>query len=235
MPSTDIVKIALLQGRTVLTEVESKEVIKDSGINVVDTELAFSRAEAVLLASKIGFPVVLKIVSPEILHKSDQGGVKIGLSTVDQVESAYDSIIASAKANVPEASIQGLSVQKMAEPGVEVIIGSTKDPQFGHVVMFGLGGVMVEILRDVSLRLVPLTAKDAYEMVREIKSLPILQGYRQYPASDMASIEGTILKLSGFLEKHPEIKELDLNPVICYPDGLIAVDARIILEDTMLS
>ena len=146
MSSTDIVKMALLQGRTVLTEVESKEVIKDSGINVVDTELAFSRAEAVLLASKIGFPVVLKIVSPEILHKSDQGGVKIGLSTVDQVESAYDSIIASAKANVPEASIQGLSVQKMAEPGVEVIIGSTKDPQFGHVVMFGLGGVMVEIL-----------------------------------------------------------------------------------------
>ncbi len=231
MSTTDIVEMALLQGRTILTEVESKEVLKESGINIVDTELATSRSEAVQVASQMGFPVVLKIVSSEIVHKSDQGGVKIGLSTVEKVESAYDSIINSTKVNVPEAVILGVSVQKMAESGVEVIIGSTKDSQFGHVVMFGLGGVMVEILRDVSLRLVPLTAKDAFEMVREIKSLPILQGYRQYPPSDLESIEDTILKLSKFLEKHPEIKELDLNPVICYSDGLVAVDARVILEN----
>ena len=231
MSTTDIVEMALLQGRTILTEVESKEVVKECGINVIETQLAASRTEAVHVASAMGFPVVLKIVSPEIVHKSDQGGVKINLSTVEQVASAYDSIITSAKTNVPNATILGVAVQKMAEPGIEVIIGSTKDSQFGHVVMFGLGGVMVEILRDVSLRLVPLTAKDAFEMVREIKSLPILQGYRQFPPSDMESIEDTILKLSGFLEIHPEIKELDLNPVICYPDGLVAVDARVILEN----
>ena len=231
MSTTDIVEMALLQGRTILTEVESKEVVKECGINVIETQLAASRTEAVQVASAMGFPVVLKIVSPEIVHKSDQGGVKINLSTVEQVASAYDSIITSAKTNVPNATILGVAVQKMAEPGIEVIIGSTKDSQFGHVVMFGLGGVMVEILRDVSLRLVPLTAKDAFEMVREIKSLPILQGYRQFPPSDIESIEDTILKLSGFLEIHPEIKELDLNPVICYPDGLVAVDARVILEN----
>jgi acetyl-CoA synthetase (ADP-forming) len=124
-----------------------------------------------------------------------------------------------------------MSVQKMAEPGVEVIIGATKDPQFGHVIMFGLGGVLVELLKDVSMRLVPLTAKDARVMVREIKSLPLLQGYRQYPPCDLDRLEEAILNLSQFLEEHPDIKELDLNPVLCYPHGLVAVDARVVLDE----
>jgi acyl-CoA synthetase (NDP forming) len=231
MMTTDVLQKARLDGRTLLTEVESKELIQESGIPVVETRLARSKAEAVRIAQEMGLPAVLKIVSPDVVHKSDVGGVKVGLESVAQVRTAYGSILSSTRTAVPSASILGVSVQRMAEPGVEVIIGATKDPQFGHVILFGLGGVLVELLRDVSMRLVPLTAKDARVMIREIKSLPLLQGYRQYPPCDLDSLEEAILNLSQFLEKHPEVKELDLNPVLCYPQGLVAVDARVILEE----
>ena len=231
MTSTDVLQKARLDGRTLLTEVESKELIQESGILVIETRLARSKAEAVRIAQEMGLPAVLKIVSPDVVHKSDVGGVMVGLESLSQVRTAYDSILSSTRAAVPSASILGVSVQKMARPGVEVIIGATKDPQFGHVVMFGLGGVLVEMLRDVSMRLVPLTARDARVMIREIKSLPLLQGYRQYPPCDLDSLEEAILNLSQFLEKHPEVKELDLNPVLCYPQGLVAVDARVVLEE----
>ena len=230
MTTTDVLQKARQDGRTLLNEVESKDLIRESGIPVVETRLARSKAEAARIAQEVGFPVVLKIVSPDVTHKSDVGGVKVGLNSLGQVRSAYDSIISSTKAAVSSAAILGVSVQKMADPGVEVIIGATKDPQFGHVVMFGLGGVLVELLRDVSMRLVPLAPRDAREMIREIKSLPMLQGFRQYPACDLDSLEAAILNLSKFLEKHPQVKELDLNPVLCYPKGLLAVDARIVLE-----
>ena len=231
MTTTDVLQKARLDGRTLLTEVESKELIRESGISVVETRLARSKAEAVRMAQEMGLPAVLKIVSPDVIHKSDVGGVKIGLESVGQVRTAYDSILSSTLEAVPSASILGVSVQKMALPGVEVIIGATKDPQFGHVILFGLGGVLVELLRDVSMRLVPLTARDARVMIREIKSLPLLQGYRQYPPCDLDSLEEAILNLSQFLEKHPDIKELDLNPVLCYPKGLVAVDARVVLDE----
>ncbi|MDA0989051.1 MAG: acetate--CoA ligase family protein [Chloroflexi bacterium] len=231
MTTTDVLQKARLDGRTLLNEVESKELIRESGIPVVETRLARSKAEAVRIAQAMGLPAVLKIDSPDVVHKSDVGGVKVGLESAAQVRAAYDSILSSTRATVPSASILGVSVQKMAEPGIEVILGATKDPQFGHVIMFGLGGVLVEILRDVSMRLVPLTARDARVMIREIKSLPLLQGYRQYPACDLGSLEEAVLNLSQFLEKHPDIKELDLNPVLCYPKGLVAVDARVVLEE----
>jgi len=231
MTTTDVLQKARLDGRILLTEVESKELIRESGIPVVETRLARSKAEAARMAQDMGFPVVLKIVSPDVIHKSDVGGVKIGLESVGQVRAAYDSILSSTLEAVPSASILGVSVQKMARPGVEVIIGATKDPQFGHVILFGLGGVLVELLRDVSMRLVPLTARDARVMIREIKSLPLLQGYRQYPPCDLDSLEEAILNLSQFLEKHPDIKELDLNPVLCYPQGLVAVDARVVMDE----
>ena len=135
--------------------------LRESGIPVTDTLLARTRAEATKLAQQMGLPVVLKVVSPEVTHKSDVGGVKVGLDSLRQVRSAFDSIVSSTQEAVPSASILGVSVQKMADPGVEIIIGASKDPQFGHVIMFGLGGVLVEILKDVSLRLVPLTPRDA--------------------------------------------------------------------------
>ena len=193
--------------------------------------LAASKEKAVSISKQIGYPVVLKIVSPDVIHKSDSGGVKLDLKTPEQVEEAYDDIMQSIKKQYPEAKIQGVSVQKMARPGVEVIIGVSTDAQFGPVVMFGLGGILVEILKDVSFRIVPLMKKDAREMIREIKGFPVLEGYRGQEAVDVENLEELILKVSSFIEKNPEIEELDLNPVIAYGDGAVAVDARIILGE----
>lgn len=222
---------ALKEGRRHLTEVESKELLKEAGIPVIESRLARSKEEALSLAREMGFPVVLKVVSPNIVHKSDIGGVKLGLGGEEEVAKAYDEITASVRQNQPSASLQGVSVQRMARPGVEVIIGMNKDPQFGPVLMFGLGGVLVEVLKDVSFRIVPLTRRDASQMIREIKGFPILEGYRGQEPADIELLEDTILKLSDFVESHPQIKELDLNPIFAYKDGLAAVDARVVLEE----
>ena len=227
----EITKTAREQGRTLLTEIESKELLKRSGISVVDTKLATSKAEAVALSQQIGFPVVMKIVSPDITHKSDIGGVKLGLKTAEEIGKAYDDIINAVKQKQPEAVVGGVSVQRMAQPGVEVIIGMSKDAQFGPVLMFGLGGILVEILKDVSFRIVPLTRRDAREMIKEIKGYPLLEGYRGQKAVDISKLEEMLLKLSDFAEQHPEVKEIDLNPLFAYSDGAVAVDARVILEE----
>jgi acyl-CoA synthetase (NDP forming) len=139
--------------------------------------------------------------------------------------------MAAIKKAFPEAKIQGASVQKMARPGVEVIVGMSKDAQFGPVLMFGLGGILVEILKDVSFRIVPLVKRDATEMIKEIKGYPLLEGYRGQEPVDVTNLEDMVLKVSDFVEKHPEIKELDLNPIFAYKDGAVAVDARVVLED----
>lgn len=219
------------EGRTILTEIEAKELLKQAGINVIETRLATSREEALSMSKKMGFPVALKITSPDVVHKSDAGGVKLNLETEEQAGQAYDDIIAAVKRQYPDAVIQGVSVQKMARPGVEVIIGVSKDAQFGPVIMFGLGGILVEILKDVSFRIVPLEKRDAREMIREIKGYPVLEGYRGQEPVDVANLEELILKVSDFVDKHPGIEELDLNPVIAYSDGAVAVDARVILGE----
>jgi acyl-CoA synthetase (NDP forming) len=218
------------QERVRLTEIESKEFIKEAGIPVVDSKPAKSKKQAIEVSKDFGFPVALKILSPDIIHKSDSGGVKLGLENAKQVGNAYDEILLSVKQHFPEAVVQGVSVQKMARPAIEVIIGMTKDAQFGPVLMFGLGGILVEVLKDVSFRVVPLSKRDAHEMIREIKGYPLLEGYRGQEAADVSFLEDILVKLSGFIEKHPEVRELDLNPVFAYKDGAIAVDARIILE-----
>jgi acyl-CoA synthetase (NDP forming) len=230
MPS-QVVDKARSEGRTVLTEVESKEFLRAAGIDIIDTRLATSREEAVSISRKLGFPVVLKIASPDIVHKSDAGGVKIGLKTASEAGKAYDDIIKTIRQKHPQARIQGVAVQKMARPGVEVIIGMSKDAQFGPVLMFGLGGIMVEVLKDVSFRIVPLSRRDAAEMLREIRGYPLLEGYRGGEAVDISYLEELLLKVSDFVEKNPEIMELDLNPIFAYSDGAIAVDARVILEE----
>jgi acyl-CoA synthetase (NDP forming) len=219
------------EGRTVLTEVESKELIKAAGIDVIDTRLAKSKGEAIAISRKLGFPVVLKIASPDIIHKSDAGGVRLGLQTASEVGKAYGQILKAIKQNYPQAKIHGVAVQKMARPSVEVIIGMSKDAQFGPVLMFGLGGVLVEVLKDVSFRIVPLSRRDAAEMIREIKGYPLLQGYRGQEAVDISYLEGLLLKVSDFVEQTPEIIELDLNPIFAYSHGAVAVDARVILEE----
>ena len=227
----DIIQKAKSERRTVLTEIESKELIKKAGISVSDTRLATSREEAISLGRQLGFPAVLKVISPDIVHKSDAGGVKLDIKTSKQVGKAYDDILEAIHQKHPQAAIQGVSVQKMARPGVEVIIGMSKDAQFGPVLMFGLGGILVEVLKDVSFRIVPLTRRDAAEMIREIKGYPLLEGYRGQEPVDVANLEEMLLKVSEFVEKHPEIKELDLNPIFAYSRGAIAVDARVILEE----
>ncbi len=226
-----IIAKARKEGRTLLTEVEAKQLLKNAGINVVDTRLATSKEQAVAIAKELGFPVVLKIASVDVIHKTDAGGVKLGLKTSVQVGKAWDDIMKSVKAAVPNAKIDGVSVQSMARQGVEVIIGMSKDAQFGPVLMFGLGGILVEILKDVSFRIVPLAPRDAREMIKEIKGHPLLEGYRGSEPVDIANLEKLVLKVSAFVEQHPEIKELDLNPVFAYSDGAVAVDARIILEE----
>ena len=216
--------------RTQLNEIEAKEILKEIGIPVTETKLARTKKEALSISKRIGFPVVLKIVSPDIIHKSDAGGVKLDLKNSTQVSKAYTEILSVVKKSHPRAKIEGVSVQKMARPGVEVIIGMTKDAQFGPVLMFGLGGILVEVLKDVAFRVVPVSKRDAREMIREIKGYPILEGYRGQEPADISYLEELIVKVSDFVEKNPRIKELDLNPIFAYRDGALAVDARIILE-----
>jgi acyl-CoA synthetase (NDP forming) len=226
----EAVEKAKSEGRTVLTEIESKQVLAAAGIPVAEAHLATDAAEAAKAAKKAGFPVVIKIVSPDITHKSDVGGVRVGLGSKKDVKQAYEEMMEAVRANEPDARIEGVAVQAMAPAGTEVIVGVSKDPQFGHVIMFGLGGVLVEVLKDVAFRIVPLEARDARQIVREIKGYPVLEGVRGQPPADVAALESLILKLSEFVEANPQVEELDLNPVFVYADGVIAVDARIVVS-----
>jgi acetate---CoA ligase (ADP-forming) subunit beta len=235
MSVAEVIDNARSQGRTLLTEVESKQVLHEAGIPVALSVLARDAKEAMKAAEKTGFPVVLKVVSPDVAHKSDVGGVRLGLESKEDVEEAFDEIMDAVKAAQPDARIEGVAVQNMAPAGTEVIVGMSKDPQFGPVMMFGLGGILVEVLKDVAFRIVPLEPKDAREMVREIKGFPVLEGVRGQPPADIAALENLILKLSDFIENHAEIEELDLNPVFAYPDGALAVDARIVIGDAQPS
>lgn len=229
MAIAEVIGEAKKQGRSVLTEVESKKILEEAGLPVASTRLAADAAEAARIAADIGFPVVMKIVSPDVPHKSDAGGVKVGIESEEGVRSAFEEIVSNVKERLPNAKIEGVAVQKMAPQGTEVIIGVSKDPQFGPVVMFGLGGIFVEVLKDVAFRIVPLEERDARQMIREIRGFPVLQGVRGQPPADLQALEKLILGVSDFVEAHPEIEELDLNPVFAYADGCIAVDARIVV------
>ncbi len=213
-----------------VNEVETKERLRKAGIPVIETRLARTRAEAVETAKALGFPAAMKIVSPDAIHKTDVGGVKLDLRNAAQAGQAYSDIIANVRQHVPKAKIEGVSVQRMAEPGVEIIIGMTIDPQFGPVIMFGLGGIFVEVLKDVSFRLVPVARIDAAEMIQEIRGKALLEGYRGQPPVNLPALEKLIVKVSDFIEKNPDVKELDLNPLIATDKGIVAVDARMVLK-----
>ena len=221
---------ARAEGRTLLNEVEAKAILREAGIPATAATLARTREEALGQANAMGYPVVLKVVSRDIAHKSDAGGVQLNLVNGEAVAAAFDAIMANVHKAEPNARIDGVSVQQMARPGTEVIVGMTTDPQFGPVMMFGLGGIMVEVLKDVSFRIIPLSEKDAGQMINEIKGKPVLDGVRGQPPADIAALRATILKVSQLVEQHPEIQELDLNPIFAYPDGVLAVDARIVVS-----
>jgi len=230
MMVNDIIDQARKEQRKVLTEIEAKRILQSAGISCTETQLAVSRDQAVSISETIGYPVVLKISSVDITHKSDAGGVKVNLKDREAVQKAYDEIMLAARTKFPAARIEGVSVQRLAAPGIEVIMGMTRDASFGPVLMFGLGGVFVELLKDVAFRIVPLEKYDAAEMITEIKGKKLLEGYRGQPPADIPYLEQMLLKLSAFCAKTPGIAEIDLNPVFAYSNGAVVVDARIILE-----
>ena len=218
------------EGRKALLETEAKTVCMEYGIPVTRFELAKDEAGAVKSATSIGFPIVLKIVSPDIIHKSDVGGVIVGIKTAKDVRNGYRQIMNSISKHNPKARIEGMLIQEMAPAGTEVIVGSIKDPQFGPALMFGLGGIFVEVLKDVTFRVAPITEDEATEMITEVKAYPLLKGYRNTPPADLKAITKILLNTSRLVMDHQEIKELDLNPIMVYEKGAKTVDARIILE-----
>ncbi len=230
LKASNIFSQAEKEGRKALLETEAKTVCMEYGIPVTKFELAKNKADAVRFAESIGFPVVLKIVSPEVIHKSDVGGVVIGIKNAKEVTDAYEKIMENVKRNVPKARIEGMLIQEMAPSGTEVIVGSVKDLQFGPAIMFGLGGIFVEVLKDVTFRIAPITEDEAMEMIGEVKAYPLLKGYRNTPPVDLEAITKILLDTSKLVMEHMEIKELDLNPIIVYEKGAKTVDARIILE-----
>jgi len=226
----DIFAQARKEDRKYLLEPEAKMVCMEYGIPVTRFKVALTQDEAVKFAQQIGYPIVLKIVSPDILHKFDVGGVVLNIKSSTEVTEAYNKILQNAKRHKPKAKIVGVLVQEMAPSSTEVIVGATKDPQFGPALMFGLGGIFVEILKDVAFRIAPITESDAREMITEVKGYPILKGYRGQPPADTEAIVQILLNTSRLVTEHLEIRELDLNPIMVYEKGAKTVDARIILE-----
>jgi len=225
-----IINQASKEKRNTLLETEAKIILTEYNIPVTKSNLAKNDKEATDYADRIGYPIVLKIVSPDIIHKSDAGGVLINLKTSSDVAGAYKKIIENVKKYRADARILGVLVQEMAPQSTEVIVGAIKDPQFGQTVMFGLGGIFVELLKDVNFRVAPITAEEAKEMITQLKTFPLLNGYRNTPLADLDALIRIICNVSRLVMEQPVIKELDLNPIMAYPKGAKAVDARIILE-----
>lgn len=212
--------------QTILTEFESKELLKELGIAIPEQRLASSEDETISAAKEIGYPIVLKLMAEDIVHKSDTGAVKLNIKNEVELRKSFDELM-----KIPSQKEKLISVQKMAnEPITELIIGMGTDAQFGPYVMFGVGGILVELLEDVSFRIAPITEYDAKEMIHEIKGFPLLDGYRGKPKADLNAIIETLLKISTLVTKYEVISEMDLNPVFIYNEGLVCVDARIILK-----
>ncbi len=218
------------EGRKALLETEAKTICAEYGIPINKFKLALNEKEAATYADDIGYPIVLKIVSPDIIHKSDAGGVIINLKNSADVINAYKKILENVKKYKADAKIVGVLVQEMAPQSTEVIVGAIKDPQFGQTLMFGLGGIFVEVLKDVNFRIAPITADDAKEMITQLKAYPLLKGFRNTPPADIGALVNILCNTSRLVMDNPEIKELDLNPVMAYQKGAKTVDARIILE-----
>ncbi len=219
-------------GRTTIGDTEAQTILKAYGIAIPRSIVAATAAEAVAYCQQIGYPVVMKIASPDILHKSDVGGIIVGVKSDAEVRQAFDTLIQRAKAHKPEATIWGAQIQEMVTGAREVIIGMNRDPQFGPLVMFGLGGIYVEVLKDVTFRVAPMSRMQATQMVEAIRSYKLLAGVRGQVPSDLAAIVDTILRVSQLVTDFPEIAELDINPLLVRDEGkgAVAVDMRLILK-----
>jgi acetyl coenzyme A synthetase (ADP forming)-like protein len=215
-----------------MTEKEAHELLRCYGFPLLKSRLVKDPAEIRSAVEEVGFPAVMKLDSPDILHKSDAGGVRLGIQSLDDAEKMFHAIVASARKYRPSAFIRGVLFQEMAHEGVEVILGSTRDPKFGPVCMFGLGGIFVEAMKDVTFRLAPMWETSAENMITSIKAYRVLQGIRGKPPADIKAAKLCILRLSAMVANHPEIAELDINPLILYPEGqgCVVADARIVLS-----
>ena len=217
--------------RRIILEPEAKEICRAYKMPTPDFAVARSASEAADMAEKVTFPIVLKIVSPDILHKTEAGAVLLDLTSKEEVEAGYNQIIAKAKAYDGNARVVGVLVQNMAPKGLEVIVGGLRDSQFGPTVLFGLGGIFVEVLKDVAFRVAPLSDLDARDMIRDIHSYSVLKGVRGQPSADEEAIMRILLGTSRIMVENSAIEQMDLNPVMVYRTGASIVDARIILGE----
>ncbi|OEU67592.1 MAG: acyl-CoA synthetase [Desulfobacterales bacterium PC51MH44] len=227
-----IIQSSLAAGKTHLGELDGTKLLKCYGFHVLPTKLAKDEAEAAVIAADMAFPVVMKIVSPQILHKSDAGGVVVGLKNQEEVKRAFNQIVGRAAKYNPSAVIDGVLVQTMAQPGTETILGMNRYPIFGPLLMFGLGGIYVEVFEDVVFRLAPVGRNEARRMIHEIKGFKLFEGFRGRPKADLEVIEKALASLSDMVMNHPEISEMDINPLIIHEEGKGATvaDCRIILK-----
>jgi len=218
--------------RKVIGEYESRQLLDAYQIVNVPGDLAKSAEEAVKIAESIGYPVVLKIVAEGLIHKSDAGGIELNIKNDEEMRVAYERMIARISQNEPEAEIIGAMVEKMAPKGVEVIVGMMRDATFGPMIMFGMGGTMVELVKDIQFRVAPLSRPDIQSMVAETMAGKLLNGYRGAPVGDFEALYEVIAQLSHLAVEHPEIKEIEINPLIVYPEGkgVMAIDSRMILK-----
>lgn len=212
-----------------LTENESYNLLSRHGIPVPDYSVASTPREVIEKSELLGFPLVMKIISPDIIHKTDVGGVVLDIRDGRQAVDSFSNMMDSLKKKRPEANIHGVLLYKQLPKGIEIIVGMTRDAQFGPTVMFGLGGIFTEILQDVSFRICPVTRVDALEMISEIKGIKVLEGYRNQKRSDIDAIAGIVTTISDIAICYPSIKEIDLNPIIVYEKGVVVVDAKVLL------
>lgn len=225
-----IVKEALSVGRKVLVEPEAKEVLRLASFQVPRSRVVKDVAGALEAANEIGFPVALKVVSPDILHKSEAGGVALNIMNAKELEIKWSEILLGISDDYPAALIEGFLVEEMVRGGAEVIIGCVRDEQFGPAVMFGIGGVTVELMKDVSFRLAPVTREEAFEMMGEVRGFPVLTGFRGQTIKDLDAIAEAIMKLGEIMVHAHGIKELEINPLIVHERGAVVADARAVLE-----
>ncbi len=225
----DIIQKALQEGRSSLLIQESQQICKLHHIPTPVSYVVQNVDEAVTKGKLIGFPVVLKIISPQILHKSDVGGVVLGIGGEAALKESYPKLVAEVREKKPEAEVMGVLIEKMMPPSTEVIVGGIRDSQFGPSVMFGMGGIFTEVYKDVAFRVAPLDKIDALNLIHELRGSKILEGIRGQPPADMDALVKILLNVSSLMLQHSAVSQLDLNPVIAYHDVVCAVDTRIVL------
>jgi acetyl-CoA synthetase (ADP-forming) len=233
MEYQDIISKCIADGAVAIPELEAQQICKQFGVSCAPAVISGDEQECLQAAEAIGYPVVLKVVSPEVIHKSDAGGVVAGIADAQQLRRAYERLIRAVQNARPDALIRGVLVQKQVKKGVEAVVGGLRNAQFGPVVMVGLGGIYVEVLKDVSFRLAPVERDEALRQIKETKLYRLLQGVRGERPCDIDSLGELIVSTGQMISSIAEITEIDFNPAICSPEGCMVVDARLVLDPAL--